>query len=297
MQIEIFQPLDTAAIPKVQWNGDELKKELAEKLKAYEGITYTEETLSQAKADRAALNKLAAAIDDRRKEITAMYMQPVDEFVSDTKELAKMVKARSDEISVQIDAFDEKRRGEKQAKILAFYESVIGNLVNVVPYERLHNARWLNVTYKMATIEEEIADAVQRIQKDLSTIDLLELDADIATAVKSVYLKDYDLASAIREKDRIVEQRKALKQIQEEASAKKAQQESQPAAADVAQDVTKAAEADKYTTEEENLVTVDFRVCATRKQLSLLKAFLFDNGIKFGKVPTDAEGRGDNGAS
>ena len=34
-----------------------------------------------------------------------------------------------------------------------------------------------------------------------------------------------------------------------------------------------------------DLVTVDFRIHATREQLADLKAFLIDNNIKYGPVP------------
>lgn len=75
MQIEIYNPEDGQALPPVKWNYDELKQQLTEGLAAYKGRVYTDDTITQAKKDRAALNKLATAIDDKRKD-----MQPAQDL-------------------------------------------------------------------------------------------------------------------------------------------------------------------------------------------------------------------------
>ena len=59
--------INEIAIPdQIVWNFDELKTELAEKVREYEITIYSEDQIKEAKADRAALNKLKKALNDER---------------------------------------------------------------------------------------------------------------------------------------------------------------------------------------------------------------------------------------
>ena len=51
---------------RIEWNYEELKAEIAERVQTYETIVYTDETIKEAKADRANLRKLAKALNDER---------------------------------------------------------------------------------------------------------------------------------------------------------------------------------------------------------------------------------------
>ena len=66
MQIEITSPVQGQALPPVEWNFSEVKTWVENGLKKYENIVYTEDTMTQAKKDRAELNKLSKALNDKR---------------------------------------------------------------------------------------------------------------------------------------------------------------------------------------------------------------------------------------
>ena len=46
---------------EIKWNNEELKAEIAEKVKDYKNLVYTDNQIKDAKADRARLNKLVKA--------------------------------------------------------------------------------------------------------------------------------------------------------------------------------------------------------------------------------------------
>ena len=280
MQIEIYNPAQGEPLPPVRWNYEELKGQLVAALESYKGRIYTEETISEAKKDRAGLNKLAAAIDTRRKEMKARYLAPYEEFEAQAVELTGLVKQQAAEIDAQVKAFDEARRAEKQEHIRTMYAAVMGDLAELVPYERLHNPRWLNVTYSMSTIEEEIVEKAEDIRAALASIDGLGLADDMAAHVKRVYLERLDLAAALAEKDRIERERQAL-------AAYEATTKGEPEKATEQQTEALPPEPAKEepTTAVPAMYTVDFRVWATAEQLAALKTFLVDNGVKYGKVP------------
>ena len=142
MQIEIYSPANNQPLPPVEWNYTAVKQWVEDGLEAYKGRVYTEETIAMAKKDRANLNKLADAIDGKRKEMKAMYLRPYEEFEAQAKELTAMVKAQSAQIDAQVKAYDESRKQEKLERIKAeLYTPMIDNLAGLVPYDRLHDPK------------------------------------------------------------------------------------------------------------------------------------------------------------
>lgn len=281
MQIEIYNPAQGEPLPPVKWNYEELKGQLTEALEHYKGLIYTEDTINQAKKDRAGLNKLADAIDTRRREMKARYLAPYEAFEAQAKELTTMVKNQAAEIDAQVKAFDDARKAEKMEHIKTRYAAIMGKLADLVPYQKIHDKKWLNVTTSMTSIDMEIAEKAESVRAALSSIDALGLPDDMVARVKSVYLDRLDLAAALAEKERIEREQQALTDYE---AAKKAAAERE--AAEKAANAVPHEALGYAADEAPDLVTVDFRIHATREQLAALKAFLIDNGIKYGRVPT-----------
>lgn len=280
MQIEIYSPTNHQPLPPVQWNYEEVKQWLEDGLAAYKGRVYTEDTVTEAKKDRANLNKLADAIDTKRKEMKATYLEPYALFETQAKELTAMVKTQVAEIDAQVKAFEAFKKEQKLEKIKAeLYAPLIGNLAGLIPYERLHETKWLNVTTNLPTVAEEIARKVERITKGLSAIDSLALDDDIEAQVKDVFLKRFDLAEAIAEKDRLVRQKAELERIKAEQTVSKKEQvpEVKYTPAEPEKPTAAPTESDMPT---EKVHTVTFRIHVTASKLKLLGDFMRENGIR-----------------
>lgn len=279
MQIEIYNPVHGDALPPIQWNYEAVKQWIQDGLANYKGIVYTADTITQAKKDRASLNKLVDAIDTKRKEMKAHYLHPYEEFEAQAKELVGMVKAVNAEIDAQVKAYEAFKREEKQTEIKSLYQTMIGDLAVLVPYERLHNPKWLNVTCSMSSVTEEMGSKIDRIEAGLKSIDTLGLDDDLAGRVKSCFLQNYDLAAALAEKDRIVRERSELERLK---AAQNAAQAEKPSAAEytpVEQEIsTPAQEIDDAPAEK--IHTITFRIRVTESKLRMLGDFMRANGIR-----------------
>lgn len=263
MEIQVYNPTEAQPLPTVKWNYTAVKQWVEAGLKDYKGRVYDDTQIAEAKKDRANLNKLAAAIDDKRKEMKALYLAPYELFEAEAKELVGMIKTVSSEIDAQVKAYDEFRKEEKLAFIKDhIYTPMIGDLAELVPYVQLHNPKWLNVTTGKDEIRSEMAQAIEKIQAGLQSIDKLNLTADIAERVKSVFLREFDLAAAIAEKDRIVAEHEKMERYQAAQNA--------PASV-----VTHTA-----SEEDEKVYMVTFRIHATKAQLDALGAYMKANGIK-----------------
>lgn len=274
MQIEIYNPANGQQLPPVEWNYDAVKAWLEQGLEAYKGRVYTEETVAEAKKDRANLNKLADAIDSKRRDVKAMYLKPVEEFEAQVKELSGLVKVQSAEIDAQVKAFEQLRKDEKLAKIKdEIYAPMIGKLAGLVPYERLHDPKWLNVTTHINTVSEELARKVEKITAGMAAIDALGLDEVLTAQVTDVFLRSFDLAAAIAEKERLVKQQEELDRIK---AAQSAPQEPRREAAEETPAPTSISE----DTHNEQILTVTFRISVTPTKLKLLGDFMKSNGIR-----------------
>lgn len=279
MEIQILSPTQAQPLPPVEWNYAEVKQWVQDGLSRYKGVVYDDTQIALAKTDRANLNKLAAAIDAKRREMKAVYLQPYAEFDAQAKELTEMVKKQVAEIDAQVKAFDNFRKEEKLAKIKAeIYTPMIGDLAELIPYEKMHNPKWLNVTASMAAIGADMAAMVDKIIGGMKYIDMLALAPDVADRVKSAYLRNFDLSEATAEVERIKAEREKLERYQAAQSgptaAENAAGKNTPATEE------KPAAPQEQPAIEEKTYSVTFRIQATKAQLDALGAFMKSHGIR-----------------
>ena len=110
MEFKLINPAsENGFIQAIEFNFDELKTELSTRLEKYNNLTYTEETIKQAKDDRAGLNKFKEAIETRRKEIKNLCLKPYNDFEAKVKELTGLIDQPILAIDSQIKNFDNQR--------------------------------------------------------------------------------------------------------------------------------------------------------------------------------------------
>lgn len=287
MEIIVYNPTQGQPLPPVEWNFPEVKKWLQDGLARYEGVVYEESQMAEAKRDRANLRKLAEAIDTKRREMKQVYLQPYEEFEAQAKELTGMIKDRVQHIDAQVKASEAAKKQEKRERIEAeLYNPMIGKLAELVPYEQLHEARWLNVTCSMGTIGEELGGKIDRIINGLDSISKLDMPDDLREHARDVFLKTFDLAAALSDTDRIKKQREAVARCIPSETRQNALQ------SNLAADLEKIHPDNSSCSESEmsgNRVNepvhvVEFRIRATAAQLRDLKAAMVKIGIRPEKI-------------
>lgn len=201
-------------LPKqIDFNYDQLKSELSERLEHYNNLAVTEDGIKDAKKDKASLNKLKTALDDRRKEVKKECLAPYEDFEAKVKELISMVDEPVKAIDKQIKAFDDAKKIEKQVQIKAFYSKNIGELVSLLPFEKIENPRWMNATYKMSDIEEEITNSIFKVKNNIGIIKAMKTGCEQQMLDK--YLQTLDMSTAMAEKTRWEAQQERLKKYEE----------------------------------------------------------------------------------
>ncbi len=256
MEFRLINPTEDGFLRVIKWNKEELEAAVRHKIAAYQNVVYTEDNMKQAKADRAELNKLTKAIEERRKMVKKIINEPYDVFEAELKEILELIQEPVGIIDRQVKAFEDQQKEEKKKSIQKSYDEVIGDLAEVLPFERVFDIRYLNQTYKLATAQTEVKAKVEKVRTDLETIDSLE--SKYKLNAKDVYIKTLDLSKALAENKRLSDLEEKLeaekrRKAEEEAERKRLAEERRKAAEERAkaeEEQRKALEAQKKAEQE-----------------------------------------------
>lgn len=271
--------INEVALPApITFNYEELRTELLQKVSVYETMVYTEDQVKEAKADRAALNRLKKALNDERIRQEKDYMQPFNTFKAQVGELVKIIDKSVSVVDKQVKEFEEQQKQDKLLKIKEYFDGafVYGEAVNKnIPFEKILDSKWLNASVSMKSIQEAIDAKMEQMAKDLAVI------ADLpsyAFEARECYMDTLDLAKAVSEAHRLQEQ--AEKRAAWEAEQQKRKEEAAAAQIKPTQIMTNI----NYPDDIENLPArqwIGFQALLSADEARALGAWLRGNGIKY----------------
>lgn len=285
--------IETYQLPaEIQFNFEELKAEIAEKVKIYETLVYGEDELKTAKSDRANLNRIKKALQDEKTRRKKEYLKPFEDFENKINEIIKLIDAPVSLIDKQVKEFEEKKKADKRIEIGAFWETT--EHPEWMTLARIFDERWLNATYTMKQIQADITGWINRINSELETLE--QLDSFSFEAI-DVYKRSLDMNQAIAEGKRLAD----IQKRKEEAERRKAEietekkwEEMQKASAEAPQTSTAPSnekaeeihvEGEKAEeTAQSDAMWINFSALLTIDQALKLKKFFEDNNIEFKKI-------------
>lgn len=154
-------------------NFDALEAHVRAKVADYEGAKYDltkDDSIKEAKHDRSYLNGLKSEIEERRKAVKREYNKPLAAFEKRCKEITSIIDDAADGIKAQLDEAEERRKAGARAALEAHYREFAELLSPVVPYERLHDDRWLNKSFGEAKAKKALEDKVSAVARDWDTL-------------------------------------------------------------------------------------------------------------------------------
>lgn len=205
------------ALPEApSFNYEELKAALMEKADLYAARVYTDEQITEAKADRAALNRLKKALNDERIKREREYMQPFAEFKAQIAEIIRIIDKPVAAIDAQVKEFEESKRAEKREEIMRFWRET-----GAPEWMHTIETSWLNASATMKYIQSEILVIKAQAEKDLAVIRYLPA---YAFEAEECYKRTRSLAEAVREanKRREEDERKAAYEAERVATLREA---------------------------------------------------------------------------
>lgn len=259
-------------IGKVEDNISDAKEYALQLKDYYSKLVFTEKQMSEAKEERANINKATKKIAEYRKSIVAEFKKPIEAFEATAKETEKILKETADFVDNQVKEFENKEKELKIKKIEEIYNKQIEELGDIVNINQLFNDKWLNKGTSLQSIEEEIETKLDNIRNGLKAIE--ELHSEFELELKNTYLQDFDLSKAIIKNNQLQEQKLKLSKVEEQKEEIVQQKVETMLNKEVEEDIT------------DPILTYTLKITASASKLQSLRKFMELNNIKFEKVET-----------
>lgn len=261
------------ALPQILSNLEEVKAWAIEATALDRRTIVTEETLDSAKTRCADINRVAKAIDEKRKSVKGEYVKPYELFDSACKEVIAELNESKNALWSQVQSFEEQRKAEKEAKLKAYWEEQIGEYGRYRTWEKIRDDRWLAKTRKLDVCEKEIDAIVAHVKTDVAAIKALNSEFEVALLATYSWA---DLGQVLQYNVDLLSEKAA------QAGKKHVVRQTD---SEQAENVTQTTETAQMDTEEQ-LIEIEFRVVCTAAQLKALGEYMRANGIKYGRIPT-----------
>lgn len=289
-------------LPQSIANLETLKAELIPRLEKYNSLVVTEDSIKAAKDDKAQLNKLKKVIDEQRKSIKKLYLEPYEALEAQCKEVIRLIDEPIQAIDKQIKAFDAIEEEQKYKALEAYFTSL--NPPEWVEITDLLNPKWRNKTAKLEALQAEMQQKLQGLMVDLGKLSAMYADFPHLIAITDRFKQEKDFSKAsVYAVTLKYEWEKEQRRLAEEAARQK-----QAETANTSESVANAPASDSANgnaiipESEQNGITNDsgkpesipatnepflkgkFWVECGRSQLIALREFMKAQNIKFGVV-------------
>lgn len=240
--------------PIIDYSGlDKVAKEVDDKISKLklDKIEPTEENVKTLKDIRAGLNKDKTVYEESRKSIKKLVLAPYEQFELEYKnKILKKFEDADQLLKNGIDSIEGKLKIEKQKELESFFkETCIASKIDFIKFEHVG----LNITLSasLKSLKEQITTYIEKIQKDLEYISLL----DNRERILVKYRKSLNLSASLLEVKQEDELSKVIIEPKEEKIEKP--------------DVI------------EEIIKITFTVTGTLTQLKAMKKYLIDNHITY----------------
>lgn len=253
-------------------NINEVKEYALQMKEYYENLVFTDEQIKEAKDERASINKIVKKVADYRKDIVGEFNKPLEEFVITAKETESILKEASNCIDTQVKKYEEEEKENKKAECENLFNEMIGDLSELVSFEKVFNNRWLNKTTKMSEVESDIKTVIEKVNSGLKAIK--ELNSEFETELINTFLEDFDITRAIFKNTQLKEQKEKMAKTVE---AKEVTQE------EVIKEMSNT-KIEEIEEEKDIMKSYTLKITANYTKMTALKHFMDLNEIKYEKV-------------
>lgn len=169
-----LEVISTEETGNIEWNFEELKQQLQKSISGYTALVYTEDSIKNAKDDRANLNRLKKSIEEKLKGIKKIYMAPYSIVEEQAKELMKIIDEPAKDIDKSIKIFEEREKEAKRKIIREYFNlqsKCLGNLAEMIFSNLLfYNSSWENKSTPVSKHQDEIDKRIAEIATDIKSI-------------------------------------------------------------------------------------------------------------------------------
>ncbi|WP_288910982.1 DUF1351 domain-containing protein [uncultured Thomasclavelia sp.] len=251
-------------------NMEEVKAYALAMKEYYSTLVFNDDQIKEAKNERASINKMVKKVADYRKDIVTSFNKPLEEFVSAAKETENILKETSTFVDNQVKKYEEEEKEKKKEGCQKIYDEMIGDLKELVSFEKIFNDKWLNKTTKYDEVKADIQNIINKVNSGLEAIKTLK--SEFETEIINTFLEDFDVTKAIFKNTQLKERKEAM------AKTEIAKEETKTET--IKEMVSKPIQVN----EEEPVKEYTLKIKATYTKLVELRKFMDINDIKYEKV-------------
>ena len=281
-------------------NAKQIRDIVMANLPKYDISNYNDDNIDQAKKDKAALNKASKALNAKRLEIEKEFMKPFGEFKEVITETVKLIGDCSAKIDVVVKQNEQQYKDKKRATIKTYFD---GMNVNLVDFNKVFKADWLNKSASMKSVCNDIDSIFAKVENELATLQGFGEDFDV---LRTYYMDTLNINNTIQYANRLKEQRERAKAAEEariKAEQERKEQEEAREQAEAEQLNVRPANPFNRANQRMNeqpafmeqpkeqpapaqpeLLTRAFKVTTTRENIIALGDFMNERGIDFDKI-------------
>ena len=292
LELKIVSPSEEGFVKEIVWNADEIATEVEAKIGYYKNLVYTEDQVTEAKKDRAQLNKFISALKDKDREIKRLCLAPYEAFHNKMLKIISLVEEPVAMIDTQVKGFEEQQKKQKIQAIQEMFDSK--GFWPWLTLEKLmdrHTStckKWMNKSCSMKQIEADMIEIQHKMGEDILALNGLKFGAQMAP---SEYKRSMDVTAAMAEAQKFEEARQA-----EEALKSQLAEQAQPAGSSPALEDERPFGSEPGVQMQMDLNPEPareipgerrekaFKVFVTKEELQALNRFLIDNGYIFKQI-------------
>lgn len=189
--------VDPVNVPeKIDFNYEQIKSELLDICQEYKMTVYTDDNIREAKTDKALLNRTKKMLNDERIRRQKEYMKPFDDFKGKIDDLINIIDDASNAINKQVKEYENDKKEKKTEEINKLIDEF--DFPEEIDRKLIFDEHWLNTTYKLSKIEEDLEKEKKSVAISIQTLRSLINNPLLLNAALESYYTTLDLEKAVR---------------------------------------------------------------------------------------------------
>ena len=189
-----FEVVQTAGV--INANFEEYEQQIKAEVSEYEGALFTEDSKAFGKKVIAEMRKKRASVVEATRQVKTEWLKPYDEFKVQVDGLLQYVDKHINDIDSQLKEMEAVRVAKRKADIQALYDSVIGEMLEYLPLEKIYDSKWENASVKLPAVKKAMIEVIGKSYEEVTTIK--NMDSEAVPKALEMYKRDLSLANAVR---------------------------------------------------------------------------------------------------
>ena len=267
------------SVGEIESNMKEVKGYVEELNNYYKNINFTEETMKEAKDEKAKVNKFKTQVADYRKNIVAEYNKPIKTFEETARETEKLLTETYNTINKQVSSYEDEQKRKKEQQIKDYFEEYkTANDIDFVTYEQAK----INVTLTASkkSLKEQAKSFIDKIKDDLQLIETQECKEEILVE----YKQNLNVSRSMQEvanRHKLLEEEKRKQEGKVVTIVSNENHEITKESYEQLEEVFNKPLEQPEEVKQEEILTLKFTVRGSREKLKELKNFLIQGGYDY----------------